>query len=77
MYERLVDDLSATGKPAMSILAEHYYTNPADVVDAARCVVREVYWKGKWRECNRQPPLLLNDAIQRFVSKLNPHLYHS
>lgn len=71
MYERLVDDLNKIHKPAISILAEHYVDNPNVDIDAAKCVVREYYYKGKWYSRKCEPPLLLGDAINKFIEKLN------
>ena len=67
MHERLVDDLRKTGKPAISILAEHDIDDPTQEVDAAECIVREYYWNGKWHTCD---DMKLKDVIFKFVGKV-------
>lgn len=72
MHERLVDDLSKTGKPAVSILAEHYVDDPTQEIDAAECTVREYYWRGMWRTCSA---IKLKDVIFSFVAKVDNNLF--
>lgn len=67
MHERLVDDLEKTGKPAISILAEHDVDDPTKEIDAAECTVRAFYWHGKWRACNGQK---MKDVIFSFIANV-------
>ena len=68
MHERLVDDLSKTGKPAISILAEHDIDDPSQEIDAAECTVREYYWQGKWHTCAERK---LKEVIFGFIAKVD------
>ena len=72
MHERLVDDLTKTGKPAISILAEHDVEDPTQEVDAAECTVRNYYWNGAWRDCKEAK---LKDIIFSFVAKVDNNFF--
>lgn len=47
--ERLADDVSASGKVAISLIIEH--TDQGDI-DVANAIVTEYRWRGKWRTLN-------------------------
>lgn len=67
MHERLVDDLAKTGKPAISLIAEHDVDDPLQEVDAAECMVRQYYFRGRWHECHEKK---LKDVVFGFVAKV-------
>ena len=47
--ERLVDNMNKSGKYAVSVVCEHY-TPPGKDIDLSQCVIRKVYYKGRWLE---------------------------
>lgn len=69
MHERLVKDLEQTNKPTLFILAEHYVDDPAQTVDAATCVVRQIYFKGEWLVPKGK--YKLKDVVDRFIASVS------
>lgn len=48
-YKRLVDALTAAGKPAILIYAEHFEYDPSMNIDASVCTVDSVYGNHEYR----------------------------
>lgn len=63
---RMCDDLARIGKPAVFIVAEHDVDDPEVDIDAAACLVRKYYFKGKWY-CPPSP-ITLKSKIDDFIS---------
>lgn len=54
--ERMVDDFTKIGKPAVAIVCEHTVKDAGKHVVAAACKVREIYYGGehRWRKTEKQ-----------------------
>lgn len=65
LHERLVNDLARAGKPTLSVLAEHTVQDPTQEIDAAECIVKSYYWRGKWHDCNEVRTL--KDTLFSFI----------
>lgn len=67
-YERLIDDLSKTGKPALCIIAVHKVSDPSVDIDVAKTIVGEYRWKGEWLTLNGR--ITVKSFINEFLSKV-------
>lgn len=70
--ERMIDDFTKAGKRAVAIICEHHVDNPNEVIDAAKCNVRELYYgeEHQWRP----PDNTINvrqavDSFQKYAKK--------
>ena len=66
--ERMVDDFTKVGKPAVAIVCEHYEKDAKKHVIAAYCRVREIYYgqEGRWRKTDKQ--MTVREFIDNFQS---------
>lgn len=64
--QRMIDDFAKIGKSAIAIIGEHAITDPNQLIVAADCAVREVYYgsEGIWRAPDR--PLVIRQAVDEF-----------
>jgi hypothetical protein len=64
--QRMVDDFTKAGKEAVVIVCEHKVDDPGISVDAARCMVRELYYGEEkiWRKPDK--PVNVRQAIDIF-----------
>ena len=60
-YERLINDLSKTGKPTIYIIANHQIDNTSVAIDVAKAIVSEYRWKGEWHI------LATSITVKRFI----------
>lgn len=65
-FERAVDDWLQANKLAVLIIADHDIENPEEDIDAAACLVRTFYYRGRWYTPNK--PVTLKDAIDIFIN---------
>ena len=63
---RMCDDFARIGKPAVFIVAEHDVDDPEIDIDAASCLVRKFYFRGKWYTPPK--PVTLKEKIDRFIN---------
>ena len=65
--ERLVNDTAKNNKKSIAIIADHYVNDTNKEVDAADCVVREVYLSNekKWRGVVRK--MSLKECVDVFI----------
>lgn len=63
-FERKIKDINRGGKQAVLFVAQHSVDNALENVDAAACVVRQIYYKGKWHEGDGST---LKEYVLRFV----------
>lgn len=66
VLETLVDDAHKAGKRAVAIVARYYDRDPHNTVNAALCLVTEVYTQGRWyavRKCG----LSLRQTLERLM----------
>lgn len=69
---RMCDDFARIGKPATFIIAEHDVDDPDVDIDAAACLVRKYYFKGRWYTPIKPVTLKENiDSFIRFVDRRN------
>lgn len=66
VLETLVNDAVKAGKRALAMVARYYDRDPRNTVNAALCLVTEVYTDGKWYEV-RACGLSLKQAMERFM----------
>lgn len=69
VLETLVDDAEKAGKRAMAFVARYYDRDPRNVVNAALCLVTEVYTCGSWYQV-RKCGLSLRQAMERFMGEV-------
>lgn len=62
---RMCDDFARIGKPAVFIVAEHDIDDPEIDIDAAACLVRKYYFRGKWY--TPPAPVTLKEKIDCFI----------
>jgi hypothetical protein len=67
-YERLVDDIRKTGKPAICIIATHKTSDPLIDIDISRALVNEYRWKGQWHTIKNRKTV--REFIDLFFSKI-------
>lgn len=65
--EKLCDGLEAGGVNSVAIVATHH-TPQQDPIIARDAKVEKVYWKGEWKFCKGNPPLLW--TIQKYIEKI-------
>ena len=63
---RSVDDYVSAGKKALLIIAQHEVDDPNQDINAAKCSVRDFYFKGKWHK--PKDSITLKDAIDKFIT---------
>lgn len=65
--ERLVNDTAKNNKKSIAIIADHYVNDTNKEVDAADCVVREIYLSNekKWRGVVRK--MSLKECVDAFI----------
>ena len=65
--ERLVNDTAKNNKKSIAIIADHYVNDTNKEVDAADCVVREIYLSNekKWRGVVRK--MSLKECVDVFI----------
>lgn len=63
---RMCDDFERIKKPAVFIVAEHEVDDPDTDIDAAGCLVRKYYFRGKWYQ--PPSPVSLKETIDRFIN---------
>ena len=63
---RMCDDFTRIGKIAVFIVAEHDVDDPEVDIDAAACLVRKYYFKGRWYTPIK--PVTLKDEIDSFIN---------
>lgn len=65
--ERFVDDVTSNRKQAVAFICEHQVHNTNNSVNAAECMVRELYMKpyGCWKPMKK--PMNLKEAIDIFI----------
>ena len=63
---RMCDDFARIGKPAVLIVAEHDVDDPEIDIDAAACLVRKFYFRGKWHRPSE--PVTLKEKIDSFIA---------
>lgn len=62
---RMCDDFARINKPAVFIVAEHDVDDPTVDVDAAACIVRAFYFRGRWY--TPKMPVTLKEKIDCFI----------
>lgn len=68
VLETLINDSAKAGKKAAAFVARYFDRDPANEVDAALCLVTEVYTQGAWYEV-RSCGLSLRQAMARFIGE--------
>ena len=69
MHERLANGLEKAGKKTLIILAEHYVDDPKQTINAAECIVRQIYFKGEWLVPKGKHKL--KDVVDRFIASVS------
>lgn len=68
--ERLLIDLSKTGKTVIGFIATHDAFNPANDIDVAKCLVYSIWRKGHWTNVEKKDKTLLSLQLQ-FEKEIN------
>lgn len=63
---RMCDDFTRIGKIAVFIVAEHDVGDPEVDIDAAACLVRNFYYRGRWYTPIK--PVTLKEIIDSFIN---------
>ena len=71
MYQRLCDDLTASGKPACVLLCSHDVKDERKDIDAARAFVVAIYFRGKWIACRRYTVAVWVEKFLDWVDVVN------
>lgn len=66
--ERLINDLSKCGKPVAGFLCEHYISDCEEDVDAAKAIVRSLYFNSTWYPDGKRTLKAAMDSYIRFVN---------
>lgn len=66
VLETVVNDAEAAGKRAAAIVARYYDRNPQNTVNAALCLVTQIYTKGAWYDI-RKCGLSLRQTMEKLV----------
>lgn len=66
--ERKIDDITKSGKEAVLFLADHFVGDASQDIDAASCVVRTIYYKGKWWKSDGSD---LKSYVNRFIGMVD------